>query len=252
MKQNHPLIIGNWKMNPTTVVEAKAIVTSIKTTTKKFLNASIVIAPSALFMLEVKKALGSSIIALGAQTMHEAPVGAQTGEQSAGMLVAAGVTYVIIGHSERRALGESDDQVNQKTVSALKAKLIPVVCIGEKERDGMGNFFLHIESQVVAIFKDVQPSRFKDVVIAYEPIWAIGTGKTASVDDVLEMQLFIKKTLTKHFGKSAAAKVRIIYGGSVNAENAGALYATSGVSGFLVGGASLKPAEFTKIIAVTL
>lgn len=252
MKQNHPLIIGNWKMNPTSLVEAKAIVTSLKTSTKKFLEATIVIAPPALFMLEVKKAMGSSAIALGAQTMHEAPVGAQTGEQSTSMLVAAGATHIIIGHSERRALGESDDQVNRKTVAALKAKLIPVVCIGEKERDSAGNFFLHIEAQVIAIFKDVQPSRFKDVVIAYEPIWAIGTGKTASVDDVLEMQLFIKKTLTKHFGKSAAAKVRVIYGGSVNAENAEALYATSGVAGFLVGGASLKPAEFTKIIAATL
>ena len=252
MKQHQPLIIGNWKMNPTTAVEAKTIVTSVKSSIKKFAGATIVIAPPALFIREVKKALGSSAIALAGQTMHEAPVGAQTGEVSAGMLTAAGVTYVIIGHSERRTLGESDEQVNKKTVAALKSKLTAVVCIGEKDRDSQGNFFMHIEAQLVAIFKDVPTARFKDIVIAYEPIWAIGTGKTASVEDVLEMQLFIKKTLTKHFAKASAAKVRIIYGGSVNADNATSLYASGGISGFLVGGASLKPAEFIKIIAATL
>jgi triosephosphate isomerase len=252
MKQHQPLIIGNWKMNPTTVVEAKNIVTSLKTTTKKLTNAIIVIAPPALFILEVKKALGSSAIALGAQTMHEAPGGAQTGEQSASMLTLAGAAYVIIGHSERRAQGESDQQVNHKTLAALKAKITPVVCIGEHERDSQGNFFVHIEAQLVAVFKNIPATRYKDVVIAYEPIWAIGTGKTASAEDVFEMQLFVKKILTKHFGKVAAAKVRIIYGGSVNADNAQALFTAGGVSGFLVGGASLKADEFTKIIAATV
>lgn len=252
MKQNQPLIIGNWKMNPTSVIEAKAIALSVKNSSKKFLEAIIVVAPPALFTLEVKKVLGTAKINVGAQTMHEASVGAQTGEQSAGMLTAAGVSYIILGHSERRAQGESDDQVQRKAGAALKAKLTPIVCIGEKERDSQGNFLITIETQIVAIFKNIVAARFKDVVIAYEPIWAIGTGKTASVEDVLEMQLFIKKTLTKHFGKAAAVKVRVIYGGSVNAENAGPLYKVTGVSGFLVGGASLKPVEFTKIIAATL
>ena len=239
-------------MNPTTQTEATSIAVSLKRSAKQFVGATVVVAPPALFLGEVKRAVGSTAIALGGQTMHEAPVGAHTGEISAGMLTASGATFVIIGHSERRAEGESDEQVNRKVVSALKAKLTPVVCIGEQERDAQGNFFVHIEAQLLALFKNIPTARCKEVVIAYEPIWAIGTGKTASPEDVLEMQLFIKKTLTKHFGKATATKVRVIYGGSVNADNAQTLYKTTGVAGFLVGGASLKPTEFIKIIAATI
>lgn len=252
MQHIHPLVIGNWKMNPVTVTDAKTIITSLKSATKKYPDVTIVVAPPSLFLLDVKKLLGSSAISLCAQTMHESPAGAQTGELSAGMLTAAGATYVILGHSERRALNETDEQINRKIIVALKAKLTPVICLGEKERDPAGNFYSQIEQQISRALHTVLASRLREVVIAYEPIWAIGTGKTASVEDVCEMQLFIKKILTKQYGKASAAKVRIIYGGSVNAENARGLFQAGGVTGFLVGGASLKPAEFIKIIAATL
>lgn len=251
MKHIHPLVIGNWKMNPLTVTEAKSIFTSIKTAGKKFPSVQVVIAPPALYLVELQKLAKGSPIALGAQTIHEAPVGAQTGEQSIGMVMNAGATYTILGHSERRALGETDEQINRKVQSSLKARITAIVCIGEKERDNAGNFYTLIESQIGTALATVPGSRLKDIVVAYEPIWAIGTGKTASVDDVFEMQLFIKKTIIKLFGKSGGAKVRIIYGGSVNAENAATLFKVGGVAGFLVGGASLKPADFTKIIAAT-
>ena len=246
-----PIVIANWKMNPTTLTEAKTIFTEIKTAVKKFAPVQVVVAAPLLYVTELKKLQGASTVTLGAQTMHEAPLGAQTGEVSAPMLVAAGVSHVILGHSERRALGETDSMVAKKIAAALKAKLIPVVCIGERERDASGNFFATIEAQIKSALTGIPTTRFKDVVIAYEPIWAIGTGKTASVEDVCEMQLFIHKILTKLFDRTAANRVRIVYGGSVNAENAAALYTGAAIAGFLVGGASLKPADFTKIIQAT-
>ena len=184
--------------------------------------------------------------------MNENATGAATGEIGTAMLTAVGVSYVILGHSERRALGETDTLVGLKAVAALKSKLTPVICIGERDRDLQGNFYTHIESQIKLAFNALPKARFKDVVIAYEPIWAIGTGRTASVEDVCEMKLFIHKILSKQFDRAAANRVRIIYGGSVTADTAGLLYTDSGVDGFLVGGASLKPMEFTKIVAATI
>lgn len=203
-------------------------------------------------MLLCKKILGVSAVSLGAQTMHQAAHGAQTGESGTGMLVSAGVSFVILGHSERRVLGETDVLVGIKTLAALKSKLTPVICIGERERDSQGNFYTYIEAQIKSALSEVPKTRFKDVVIAYEPIWAIGTGLTANVDDVYEMKLFIHKVLSKQFDRAAANQVRIIYGGSVSADNATQLYVGAAVNGFLVGGASLKPAEFTKIIAAVV
>lgn len=246
-----PLVIANWKMNPPSVVEAKAIFTAIKVAAKKYPAIQVVVAPPALYSIELQKMRGTSHVALAAQTMHEAPLGAQTGEVSAPMLTAAGVSHVILGHSERRALGETDSMVAKKIIAALKAKLTPIVCVGERERDTSGNFFSAIEEQIKSALAQVPTARFKDVVIAYEPIWAIGTGKTASVEDVCEMQLFIHKILTKHFDRTAANRIRIVYGGSVNAENAAALYSGAAIAGFLVGGASLHPTDFTKIIQAT-
>jgi len=139
--------------------------------------------------------------------------------------------------------------VAKKVLAILKVRLTPVVCVGERERDEQGDFFSFIENQIELAFKDLPKTRFKDMIIAYEPIWAIGTGINATVEDVKEMQLFILKILTKHFGRSVASQVRIIYGGSVKADNAIKLYQSGGIDGFLVGGASLNPAEFSAIIA---
>lgn len=244
----YPLVIANWKMNPVTAQEAKTIFSGIKTASKKFLETKVVVAPPALYISELKKLTAKSNIVLGAQNTHFDVKGAYTGEHSIAQLVDAGVAYVIIGHSERRLMGESDEIVGRKVAATIKGKLTPVVCVGEKIRDTQGNFYSLIEQQIKAAVGDMQKSRLKDVVIAYEPIWAIGTGATATVADVMEMQLFIKKILTKLFDRTAARNVRIIYGGSVNAENAKELFASGGVQGFLVGGASLKPVDFGKII----
>ncbi len=243
------LVIGNWKMNPQKATEAKKIATELKSLLKKNTSVMVVVAPPALYLGEVKKALGTSTIVLGAQTVNAAPLGAQTGELSVPMLTDAGVGTIIVGHSERRALGETDAMIADKVTAILKGKLTPIICIGERERDTQGNFLGLVETQIKTALSTVPKARFKDIVIAYEPIWAIGTGATATPDDVNEMRLFIQKTLTKHFDRAAAMKVRIIYGGSVSAENAASLYVGSGVDGFLVGGASLRPAEFAKIVS---
>lgn len=246
-----PLVIANWKMNPATLVEAKNIYTGSKLAAKKYPTVQVVVAAPALYLLELQKLQKNTALTLGAQTMHEAVSGAHTGELSAAMLVSAGVASVIVGHSERRMLGEDDTSIGRKVLAALKAKLMPIVCVGERERDTQGNFYAAIESQIKTALALAPQSRLKDVVIAYEPIWAIGTGKTATVDDICEMKLFIQKCLTKQYSRSIAARVRIIYGGSVTAENAVLLFEGGTVDGFLVGGASLKPEEFTKIIAAT-
>ncbi len=246
-----PLVIANWKMNPATLIEAKTIFSGTKAAAKKYQQVKVVAAVPTLYVLELKKLLGKSTLALGVQNAHEASLGAYTGETGIGMLQAARVAYVILGHSERRLLGETDEAIARKVASLLKAHITPVICVGERERDSQGNFYSVIESQISIALSLVKATALKDVVIAYEPIWAIGTGKTANVADVYEMQLFIEKILTKLFNRAAARKVTIIYGGSVNAENAQTLFTEGGVTGFLVGGASLKPAEFTKIIAAT-
>ncbi len=250
MTHHHtPLVIGNWKMNPVTLAEVKTIVSRLKTLLKKNSDVAVVVVPPTLYMMEIQKLLRGSAIGLGAQNTHPAPMGAQTGEHSIPMLSAVGVKTVIVGHSERRALGETDTQVGEKVAALIKAKVMPIVCIGERERDTQGNFFLLIEAQIKAALSDVPKARFKDVVIAYEPIWAIGTGKTATAEDVNEMRLFIQKILTKQFDRPSAAKIRIIYGGSVSATNAAELFVGGGVDGFLVGGASLRPQEFAQIIS---
>jgi triosephosphate isomerase len=146
-------------------------------------------------------------------------------------------------------MGESDEMVAKKVLSALKYKLTPIVCVGEITRDANGNFFTHIESQIVSALKDIPKAKFKEVVIAYEPIWAIGTGDNATPEDVVEMQLFIAKVLAKHFTRSVVPQVRIIYGGSVNEKNVAQLWETGHVQGFLVGGASLHAEAFKTIVA---
>jgi len=236
-------------MNPVSVADVKTIVTSLKTALKKNTDVDVVIAPPMLYLAEVKKLLGTSVIGLGVQNIHPAPSGAQTGEHGIPMVTPFGVATVIVGHSERRALGETDEQVGAKVAALIKAKLTPVVCVGERERDTQGNFFMQIEAQIKAALANIPKARFKDVVIAYEPIWAIGTGKTATAEDVNEMRLFIQKILTKHFDRASAGKIRIIYGGSVSAINAADVYVGGGVDGFLVGGASLRPQEFAQIIS---
>ncbi len=246
--KKQPLIIGNWKMNPRTGAEAVQLAKAVHTATKKISTVGVGITPPLLFVPEVHKALAKSAVRLGVQQVHPGPVGAFTGMVSPAQVQAYGVSYAIVGHSECRARGESDVEVNSAVLMLLKHKLTPVICVGEKVRDAQANFYAAIEAQIVQALAAVPRARYKDIVIAYEPIWAIGTGKTATASDVQEMQLFIRKVLTKIADRSGAAAVTVLYGGSVKPDTAALLYQEGEVDGFLVGGASLSADEFTKII----
>ncbi|HMO78010.1 MAG TPA: triose-phosphate isomerase [Candidatus Paceibacterota bacterium] len=250
MTHKLPLVIGNWKLNPSTALEAKTLYSDIKKRLPKEKMAEVVIAPPFLFIPELSK-LGNDKMILGAQDAHFEERGAVTGEIGPGMLANYGVSYVIVGHSERRALGETDIQVNKKIKALLKRKLTPVVCVGERKRDVQGLFFNDVANQIKALAVGLTVVELTRVVIAYEPIWAIGTGETATVDNVKEMQIFIKSTLTKLYERKVADKVTLLYGGSVKASNAKELHQEGGMNGFLVGGASLLPAEFVEIIKST-
>lgn len=248
---NRPLVVGNWKMNPISITDAKKLASSLKIPAKKADHAEVVIAPPFLYLSEVSKLSAKSQLAVAAQNVFYEISGAYTGEVSADMLTSVGVEYIIIGHSERRAMGETDDLIAKKLQATLKAKLQPILCVGEIKRDSHGNFFDGIAKQLRVALKDVPKSRAVHIVVAYEPIWAIGTGKTATAEDVEEMRIYIHKVLAEIFGRNAAIKVRIIYGGSVKPDNARKLYIEGGVNGFLVGGASLKTDSFTSIINST-
>lgn len=245
------LIIGNWKLNPGTLADAQKLIDGISKKYKQKEGQTVVVAPSFLHLSEVGKKIIKKPILLGAQDVASEVMGPFTGEVSAQQLRDAKVEYVIVGHSERRAMGENDELVQKKVALALKNKLTPVVCIGERERDTHGNFFGFVENQVKALAQVLSATDIKKVVIAYEPIWAIGTGKTATASDVKEMQLFLFATLTKLYDKPTAQKVTLLYGGSVKPDNAKELHKEGGMSGFLVGGASLKAEDFLAIIKAT-
>jgi len=247
MKKHEPLIVGNWKLNPTTLAAAEKLAANTATLCKNK-AAEVVIAPPALYLEAVHKKIKRGALALAAQNVSPEPLGAFTGEISALQLRDIGAEYVIIGHSERRAMGETDKDVQVKIAAALKNKLTPIICIGERERDANGDFFNVIQKQIQAITDQLDKNKIKKVVIAYEPIWAIGSGKTATPEDVKEMQLYIYSILAKAYDRLTARKVRLLYGGSVKPANALELHTEGGMDGFLVGGASLKADDFSKII----
>lgn len=235
-------------MNPNSAAEALKLVDGITKKYKAQESVKVAIAPPALYINEVTKKIGKKSISVAAQNLSTEIMGAFTGEHSALQLRDAKVEYVIIGHSERRAMGETDVQIQKKVQSALKNKITPVVCVGEKERDAHGAFYSFIEAQVKSLGAILSATDIKKIVIAYEPIWAIGTGMTATTADVKEMQLFLFTTLTKLYDKATATKVTLLYGGSVKADNAAVLHEQGGMNGFLVGGASLKAEDFLNII----
>lgn len=248
-KKHKPLVIGNWKMNPATLGGAQKLILAIhKALGRRRAHVDIVVAPPYPYISEMERLTPSQRVLLAAQDFYSYSEGAHTGEVSLTMLKSVGVTSVIIGHSERRAKGESDADVHQDIVVLTKSKMSTVLCVGEKQRDNQGLYFGVVESQLRSALKGVTEKQLSHITIAYEPIWAIGTGKTATPEDAHEMKLFIQKILTDLYNRKVVEKVRIIYGGSVKASNAAELLSLGGVDGFLVGGASLKATEFISII----
>jgi triosephosphate isomerase (TIM) len=235
------LIAGNWKMN-CLAAEAVALARAIAAGAEA-ITADLVVCPTALHVAAVAEALQGSVVAVGGQDCHQAKQGAHTGDISGPMLRDGGATWVILGHSERRHdHGETDELVREKTLASVEAGLTPIVCVGETADQRSGGQETEIVGWQLA---GSLPKPFTGVV-AYEPCWAIGTGKTATVEDVAIMHAFIREELVRQFG-DAGRGIRILYGGSVNRGNAAALLAVPNVGGALVGGASLKPDDFLAI-----
>ena len=241
-----PIIAGNWKMNKTPV-EGANLVNELKPLVADA-ECDVVVCVPATDIYAVAEAVKGSNIHLGAQNVHFAESGAYTGEISADMLLSLGVEYVIIGHSERRQyFGETDETVNKRTLTALNKGLIPIVCIGEtlEERE-TGKTEEVLRRQVVEGLKGVED--LTKLVIAYEPVWAIGTGKTATSEQANETIGFIRNTLAEVFCPKCAAAVRIQYGGSMKGSNAKELMAQPEIDGGLIGGASLKAPDFAQVV----
>lgn len=250
-KFNKKIIVGNWKMNPYTLAEAKEIFSAIKKEAKKIENVDVIIAPPAIWLGQLKIGENGNL-KLAAQNMHWEEKGAFTGEISAEMIKETGARYVIIGHSERRIyFGETDEAINKKILAAFKNNLVPVLCVGETAKEKSAEQTQEvIKNQLTKALENISRGLWEanKIVIAYEPVWAIGSGATPTFDEVLSSNLLIKKTIANIYGRSIAEKAPVIYGGSVNALNAKKFVEKGGMDGLLVGGASVKTNEFISII----
>ncbi len=243
------IIAGNWKMNKTPA-EAKTLIADIKTAVGKQKWCDVVLCVPFVDIANAVKAAKDSRIAIGAENMHFEKSGAFTGEISADMLKELGVKYVIIGHSERRQyFAETDNTVNLKIKAALEAGLRPIVCVGETlEQREAGITEEHIAMQIKLALAGITAEQLRKIVIAYEPIWAIGTGKTATSEQAQEVCAHIRTVIRNLYGARLARAITVQYGGSMNAKNAAELLAQPDVDGGLIGGASLKAGDFALIV----
>ncbi len=246
----NPIIGGNWKMNKGTPSEAIEMLEELISLVKKIDSVDIVIVPPFTVLFSAIQTVKNTNIMVGAQNMYYEEKGAFTGEVSPVFLKKLGCKYVILGHSERRDIfNESDDLINKKLKKALKAGLNPIVCIGEhlEERETSRTKDV-IENQFKLTFKDLKSEELNRVTIAYEPIWAIGTGKTATPEQAEEIHIFIRELIASIYGKNTAETVRIQYGGSIKPTNAKEIFKKENIDGGLVGGASLQSKSLYEII----
>ena len=249
------LIAGNWKMN-LTALEARAMIAALRQDIDRDAAAlardrDIMIAPPAVMIPAVSQALAGSSIALGAQNMHFEDKGAFTGEVSAPMLKGFGVTHVIIGHSERRhVFHEDNDLIMRKMVTAVRHGMLPILCVGEtqEERDAGRTLEIVLSQLEMGLGGGIDPAQAPRIAIAYEPVWAIGTGRTATPEQAELVHGSIRESLRQRIGSERGDSMRILYGGSVTPENVDSLLAKSNIDGALVGGASLKADSFARII----
>ncbi|MDR3263786.1 MAG: triose-phosphate isomerase [Clostridiales bacterium] len=248
MGERLPIIAGNWKMN-NTIKETKELLTALIPLVKDA-KAEVAVCVPYTSIATARKLIRGTNIKLGAENVHWADKGAFTGEISADMLKELKVEYVIVGHSERRQFfGETDETVNKRAQAALSRKLKPIICVGEllSEREN-GKTDEVVIRQTKGAFAGITKGNLKNIVIAYEPVWAIGTGKTATAEDADKTIAVIRKTIGGLYGKVAAEAIRIQYGGSMNAKNVTELMAKPNIDGGLIGGASLKAEDFSKVV----
>ncbi len=244
------IIIGNWKMAPKSLREARAVFQNIRSIAGKLQRVQTVVCAPYVFLSELKKVTKGHRCVLGAQDVSLERDNPHTGEVSVDMIKAVGAQYVIVGHSERRAKGETSEEVAQKAGLATKKGLIAVVCVGESDRDDEGRYTLFVKKQLLTSLEKVTQGNLNNVIVAYEPVWAIGSKakREAELEDIQEMAIFVRKVLIDAFGEKKGAAIPVLYGGSVNPKNTTLYLKGSDIDGFLVGRVSLKPAGFEKIL----
>ncbi len=251
MASRKKIIVANWKMNPSTLKEANELFLKTKTIAAKTNGVTVVVCPPAIFAGELAKKTKGNRVYLGAQDLFwQKGTGPYTGSVSAEMLAALGVQYIIIGHSERRALGDSDEIVNKKLSAALSAGLVAILCIGESVRDEHGEYLEFLKNQIKQALARIPRKYFLNLAIAYEPLWAIGEHATGadSPEAVYELSIFIRKQIAEIVGRDIALSLPIIYGGSVDEKNAADFFSRGGVQGLLPGRASLNSEKLRGII----
>lgn len=243
-------LAGNWKMNPNSHAAAVELAEAVKTGVGQASDVRVAVCPPAVYLSRIDAILEGSPVGMGAQNMHWEDEGAFTGELSGSMLIDVGCTHVILGHSERRhGLGETDAMINRKLAAALRARLIPIVCVGEtreeRERDRTEEV---VAGQLQGSLAGLSAEQMNGVVLAYEPVWAIGTGLTATPQQAQDVHAFIRNRLSDAFDRATANRVVVQYGGSVKPSNVAELLAQPDIDGALIGGASLKADDFLAMI----
>lgn len=241
------IVVANWKMHPATSREAKALFESMRKSIDKAKGISLIVAPPAIYLRNIVQHYSGKRITFALQNASAEASGSHTGEISFAQGKDAKASAVIIGHAERRAMGETNDDVRRKVAAALAQKITPILCIGETMRDSSGAHFTYVKEQLKIALIEVPPQKIGQILIAYEPVWAIGAARAMDPRDMHEMTIFIRKTIVEMLGKDGM-NVRILYGGSVDEGNAPAMLRDGAVNGFLVGRASVEPHKFNALI----
>lgn len=242
------IIVGNWKMRPVHLDEAKRTFGAIKRTAAKLSGTHVVICPSFVYIDALRAKRGPSVVSIGAQDAYFEQEGSFTGEVSPTMLKDMGVTHVILGHSEKRAMGETDETIAKKVQAVLDAGMHPILCVGENERDAQALYLETLKTQIRGSLAKI-PRRFADqLIVAYEPVWAVGAKEPMDPATIQEMSLFVKKTISDMYGHDNGIATPILYGGAVNFRNAGDIIARGGVDGLLVGRESVNAPGFTELL----
>ena len=246
MKKMKKLIVGNWKMNPQSLDEAKDLAGKVKRAMAKVRKTQVVLCPPFVYLSPLSSKVGGSLF-LGAQDANHLALGSYTGEVSYSQLYQFGVRFVIVGHSERRKMGETDEIINKKVKSVVSGGMTAIVCVGESVRDHNGEYFGLIKNQILSALKDVSKKSADRIIIAYEPIWAVGAKESMSPRDLHEMSIFIRKVLKDLYGV-LGEDVRVLYGGDADRVNSDSLVRDGNVSGLLIGRESLRAGDFIEII----
>ena len=251
MKMNEKLIVANWKMNPGSVDNAKEIMIGIKNKSKNFGDIKLVVCPPFIYLNEVAKIIGSSNkLFLGAQDVFIGEGASHTGEVGIKLLKKVGVKYVLVGHSERREVLDSDLVVKEKMLESLKQGLKVILCVGEKERNEHGDHYHEVKKQIIDALTKLPKNLIKNLVIAYEPVWAIGRPESEAIkpEQLHEISIFIKRLISDILGAKEVGKVKILYGGSVTKNNAKDIFEKGNIDGLLIGRESLKVDNFLELM----